>query len=271
MRKVYIHPGHGGHDPGAVGNGMRESDINLEVALHVEKILQQASVDVRLSRRTDVNVGTSEIVQAVNEWGADCFIDIHCNSFHLPSANGYETFFPANKPGDRLFAKQIHEEFLKNFDIRDRGIKPDGQTQHSGGIARLRQVRCPACLPELAFISASASQFEDVPMLRDRRYEMAQALAQGILLFLSDVEKPDMPECGAMENAKETCATDTERIALVNARFNIDGVEHEFPAINRDGRIFTQARDLLEALGYKVDWDADTRTVLVTSATSKNS
>jgi len=88
MKKVFIHPGHGGNDPGAVGNGMRESDINLDVSFRLEKMLVGAGFDVRLSRRSDINVGSAAVIAACNDWGADCYIDIHCNAFHLPSANG---------------------------------------------------------------------------------------------------------------------------------------------------------------------------------------
>lgn len=192
MPKVFIHPGHGGHDPGAIGNGMRESDITLDVALGLEQLLNANGIETKLSRRTDISA--SNVWQSANNWNADCFLDIHANAFHLNSANGYETFYPANKPQDRVFANYIHQGFVRGISIRDRGVKPDGQTQHSGGIARLRNTRMPACLPELAFITAHPTNFTDVPTLRNWRKEMARALLNGVLAFFRKEPIVCMPD-----------------------------------------------------------------------------
>ena len=96
--KVFIHPGHGGNDPGAVGNGMRESDINLDVSLRLEAMLQSQGLEVRMSRRTDTRISNLNIISSTNSWGADCYMDIHCNAFSLDSANGYETLHLRNMP-----------------------------------------------------------------------------------------------------------------------------------------------------------------------------
>jgi len=53
--RVYLDPGHGGTDPGAVGNGLQEKDLTLNIALQVRDILlANYVVDVRMSRTTDV-------------------------------------------------------------------------------------------------------------------------------------------------------------------------------------------------------------------------
>jgi len=176
MPKVYIHPGHGGNDPGAIGNGMRESDINLEVALRLEVILTEIGIETRLSRRTDVQINNQRIVIDANSWGAECYIDIHCNAFHLDTANGYETFSPAQHTA---FRDAMHHAFLDAITIRDRGAKVDSQLL-PGARERLRGVNCPSCLPELAFITANPQHFPDVNILRNQRQDMAQALANGI-------------------------------------------------------------------------------------------
>lgn len=194
MHKVFINPGHGGRDPGALGNGMRESDIVLSVALHLEAVLQANGVESILSRRTDV--AAAQTWQLANAENCHCFIDIHTNAFHLDSANGYETFYPANKPQDRVFARYVHDGYLSAINIRDRGVKPDGQTQHSGGIGRLRNARMPACLVELAFITANPRHFTDVSILRTQAQPMAHALARGILAFLRQGSAPPENEKG---------------------------------------------------------------------------
>jgi len=225
-KKIFIHVGHGGSDSGAVGNGMREADIVLAAALEFANIARPEGFEVRLSRETDVNVGNSASI--ANAWGADCFIDFHANAHSIldpttnrwvpnPSANGYETFYPANKPQDRAFAECIHQAYLRNITIRDRGVKPDGQTQHSGGITRLRQTQMPACLVEFAFITAHPTNFTDVSILQNPS-AMAKAVLHGVLAFF-DIEKPSSAP-SAYEVDEETAQTIERESEEVPMRFN---------------------------------------------------
>ena len=85
MVKVFLDAGHGGHDPGALGNDLREKDINLSVALKVGNILINHSVNVNYSRTTDVFVELAERARKANNYNADIFVSLHCNAFDNPS------------------------------------------------------------------------------------------------------------------------------------------------------------------------------------------
>ena len=92
---VALDPGHGGTDPGAIGNGMYESDINLSVALKAEKLLNQMGIQVVMTRRDDRTLGlkTDRIPVGVNA-NADAFVSIHANSNGTDTtANGTETYY----------------------------------------------------------------------------------------------------------------------------------------------------------------------------------
>jgi N-acetylmuramoyl-L-alanine amidase len=178
--KVFIDAGHGGTDPGATGNGMRESDINLDVSLRLGKILTLAGIEVQYSRTTDTR--PPERWQAANRFGADLLVSVHCNSFAIDTANGYETFYAAIKAADRNVAAIIHDEFIKATGLRNRGVKLDNQSQHATGLPILRSAKMPAVLVELAFISANPNLL-DIKMLRDQRQLMAQALANGVFKY----------------------------------------------------------------------------------------
>ncbi len=80
--KVVIDPGHGGHDPGAVGKISKEKDINLAVALKLGRLIQQKSpgVEVVYTRRKDVFVPLMKRAEVANKAKADLFISIHTNS-----------------------------------------------------------------------------------------------------------------------------------------------------------------------------------------------
>jgi len=82
MPKIFLDPGHGGNDTGAVGNGLREKDITLSIALEISRILQNEyeGVSVQLSRTKDETVSLAERTRRANSWGADLYVSIHVNA-----------------------------------------------------------------------------------------------------------------------------------------------------------------------------------------------
>lgn len=94
ITKIVLDPGHGGHDPGAVGpNGVYEKDIVLDIALRVKKLFQEnKSIMVFLTRETDVFVPLEERTAFANSKNADLFISIHANASTNRIARGIETY-----------------------------------------------------------------------------------------------------------------------------------------------------------------------------------
>jgi N-acetylmuramoyl-L-alanine amidase len=94
VSRIVIDPGHGGHDPGAKGKGVSEAELVLDVALRLEKLLQQVpGVDVILTRRTDEFIQLPERTAIANREGADLFLSIHANASASAQAHGIETYF----------------------------------------------------------------------------------------------------------------------------------------------------------------------------------
>jgi N-acetylmuramoyl-L-alanine amidase len=94
VSRVVIDAGHGGHDPGAHGNGIDESELTLDVALRVQKLLQkQPGVEVVMTRDTDVFIPLEERTAIANREGADLFLSIHANASRNAQARGVETYF----------------------------------------------------------------------------------------------------------------------------------------------------------------------------------
>jgi N-acetylmuramoyl-L-alanine amidase len=94
VSRIVIDPGHGGHDPGAKGKGVTEAELVLDVALRLEKLLQQVpGVDVILTRRTDEFIQLPERTAIANREGADLFLSIHANASASGQAHGIETYF----------------------------------------------------------------------------------------------------------------------------------------------------------------------------------
>jgi N-acetylmuramoyl-L-alanine amidase len=95
VSRIVIDPGHGGHDSGAKGkSGVVESELVLDIALRVEKLLQNVGgVEVILTRRTDDFVELPERTAIANREGADLFLSIHANASPSSLAHGVETYF----------------------------------------------------------------------------------------------------------------------------------------------------------------------------------
>jgi N-acetylmuramoyl-L-alanine amidase len=91
--KIVIDPGHGGRDPGALGAGVSEAEVVLDVALRLEKLLRAAGVDVVLTRRTDEYVPLEERPAIAIREQADLFLSIHANASRSRSARGVESYF----------------------------------------------------------------------------------------------------------------------------------------------------------------------------------
>ncbi|RMA96052.1 N-acetylmuramoyl-L-alanine amidase family protein [Hydrogenothermus marinus] len=86
---IVIDPGHGGKDPGAIANGVKEKDITLKLAKILKRYLEKDKVyKVYLTRNTDRYVGLYERTLFAIKKHADIFISIHCNTNPNPKING---------------------------------------------------------------------------------------------------------------------------------------------------------------------------------------
>jgi len=94
VRRVVLDPGHGGHDPGAIGpSGLREKDVALDIAHRAAPLIaRELGISTLLTRDTDVFVPLEERTARANAFGADLFISIHCNATERSGGSGVMTF-----------------------------------------------------------------------------------------------------------------------------------------------------------------------------------
>ena len=165
--KIFINPGHGRPDPGAVGaTGLRESEVCFYVGNGAADYLRAAGYEVMVLQSDDL----SGVIRKANGWGADVFLSIHCNSFHQPQANGTETLYhPASSKGLKL-AQKVQNQLIKEFGLTNRGVK--ARTD----LGVLNQTDMPAALAEMAFISNPAEE----KLLSKEQDRWAKALARGV-------------------------------------------------------------------------------------------
>ncbi|TCN25363.1 N-acetylmuramoyl-L-alanine amidase family protein [Mesobacillus foraminis] len=170
MLKLYLDPGHGGSDPGAIGNGLQEKNLNLDIALRIRDLLvnNYNDVSVRMSRTTDVTRSLNERTNDANAWGASFYLSIHINSFN-GAASGYEDFVHASVSDTSQTARYqdiLHEEIVKLNNLSDRGKK-------KADFHVLRESNMPAMLSENGFIDNGS----DAAKMKDSNWR--QRVAQG--------------------------------------------------------------------------------------------
>lgn len=150
--KVFIDPGHGGDDPGAVGllgpSRIEEDDINLAVGMKLGDLLVARGHEARITRAWDAGVHLWERTRWANDWPADIFISIHCDGATSSQAKGHSVWVHIECSSRTLtlaecIDRALDEAFPGNV---DRNI-------HRGNFQVLRETMMPAVLIELDFIT----------------------------------------------------------------------------------------------------------------------
>jgi N-acetylmuramoyl-L-alanine amidase len=101
LKKIVIDAGHGGEDPGALGRtGLREKDVNLDIAKKLAAILREDGLEVVLTRSSDRFISLPARVSIANSANADLFVSIHSNASRTRSLNGFEVYYVASSVND---------------------------------------------------------------------------------------------------------------------------------------------------------------------------
>lgn len=181
--RVVVDAGHGGFDNGAMYEGRREKDENLELALLVGDLLRNKGVDVIFTRTDDIYQNPNLKASLGNEAGGDLFVSIHRNS--SPTDNQYhgvETLVYNLSDAKETVANQINQK-LSEVGYQNLGVKarPD--------LAVLRRTNIPAVLVEAGFINSDI----DNALFDEKFYQTAEAIAQGIFDGLNQIAQPSVP------------------------------------------------------------------------------
>ncbi len=110
VRRVVVDAGHGGHDTGAIGpGGTREKDVSLAIAKKLAARLEEAGLEVVLTRDDDTYVKLEDRTRIANRQKGDLFISVHCNAAPSKALRGIETYTlntSSNRYSIRLAARE---------------------------------------------------------------------------------------------------------------------------------------------------------------------
>ena len=171
----------GGSNPGAIAaSGLKEAFVTLDIGLRLGRILKSRGYDVNYSRTEDVTVSLAGRAQMANDWGADYFISIHCNSNENPVFKGTSTYcFRLDTVASSL-AQYVNDSLVEAIDTPNLGVM-------TANFAVLRRTTMPANLVETAFLSNP----EEAALLAEPvfRENCAVGIANGIDDFLNYRER----------------------------------------------------------------------------------
>ena len=176
--KVFLGVGHGGSDPGACANNVKEKDLNLAIALACRDELEKHGVAVKMSRTKDENDPIGDEVKECNAYGPDLAVDIHNNA---GGGDGGEVFYHHGGGKGKTLAENILAEIVKTGQ-NSRGIKTRVNSQGKDYYAFIRNTSCPAVIVECAFVD-NATDLKILATDGDRQ-KMGVAIAKGILRSL---------------------------------------------------------------------------------------
>jgi N-acetylmuramoyl-L-alanine amidase len=178
-KKVYIDLGHEGdlpgYDPGAIGNGLKECNVVLEIGKYVQGMFADyENVELKFSRLGNKEFSLDQRTNEANAWGADLYLSIHINA---GGGTGFESYiYPGVEGKTQALQNAVHAKILskKVFGI-DRGKK-------RANFHVLRETKMTAMLTENGFIDSAA----DAAILKNRAklILIAAGHVEGVAEFL---------------------------------------------------------------------------------------
>jgi N-acetylmuramoyl-L-alanine amidase len=222
VSRIVIDAGHGGHDPGAKANGLTESQLTLDVAERLQKLLEkEPGFEVVMTRSTDVFIALEERTAIANREQADLFLSIHANASRNTRAHGVETYFLnfATNPEaeavaarenagsgqsmrklpdivraialnnkideSRDFAEMVQRAMVQRMSVKNKALRNIGVKQ--APFVVLIGAQMPSVLAEMSFVTNKA----DAAMLKQPAYrqQIAQALFDSIVRYQQSLKK----------------------------------------------------------------------------------
>lgn len=205
--RIGIDPGHGGRDPGAVGQtGLREKDVTLAVSLLVAEQLKAKGIEVFITRATDIHLGNTVEqdlyirTMQLNNSKVDLAISMHINSATNKEANYISSFIQGKGGEAEKLAEKIQAKLVQATRWPDGGVRVKN-------LYITRETKMPAVIVECGFIS----NLEQERQLKDPAIQkkIAQAIAEGVLAYLGK-------EIDVVPDWKEQIMLDAAKAGLID-------------------------------------------------------
>ena len=266
--KICLDPGHGGQghisDYKRGPTGVREADVNLQVARHLREMLQKAGATVVMTRIDDSYVSLATRSQIANKSGAHFFISLHHNGIDNPKTNYTSTWYHGDADDSRQsldLARYIQHEVSDALRLPSSpatGLYSDKLVTASGfGVLRLTE--CPAVLCEASFLS---NPEEEARLKKD---DYLRNEAYGYFLGIARYVAAGFPKGVLVEPQPETIIqTRTPRLQIRV----MDGLHQRGAWMLKRQQVFTNSIQV-KVDGVRVPHHYDPDTDIITVAIEK--
>jgi N-acetylmuramoyl-L-alanine amidase len=239
---LIIDPGHGGTDPGAIGNGLREKDLTLQVSTYQYARFQALGVPVALTRTTDTSLTPSQRTKLVRDSGAKYCISNHINAGGGEGVEAIYSVFAKDTLAKQLAQAVANcgQKFRKVYNKAGAGGKDYFFMHRDTG-------KVETIILEYGFIDHAA----DAKKLKENWKAYAEAVVKAFCDYIGVVYAP--PEKNPQKEQEPV-----DRVSI-----EIDGCRLPVQGYLRDGVSWLPIRAVAEAVSGKVEWCARTKQVKV--------
>lgn len=184
---IYIDPGHGGLDPGALYGGIKEKDINLEISKKLEDRLTKLGAIVYLTRNGDYDLSAirtsnrkrsdlSRRVNMINNSKCDLFLSIHLNAEDTNTWRGAQVFYDDINTSNKKLANILQKQF--KYDL-----KTSRKVKKVDNLYLQRRVKVPGVLIEVGFLSNANERY----LLKNKSYQIktVNSITKGLLTYFN--------------------------------------------------------------------------------------
>lgn len=177
---IYLDPGHGGTDPGAVYKDIYEKNITLSICKKLKGILETKGAIVYMTRYDDYDLSNSTYnrkkkdlsnrARVINESMADMYISIHLNSINSATWRGAQVFYDDVNKNNKKIAQILQMSLNKNREIKE-----------INNMLMNRRINIPGVLIEVGFISNPSDRY----LLNDSKYqyEISNKITDSIIKY----------------------------------------------------------------------------------------
>lgn len=179
---IYLDPGHGGLDPGAIYKDIYEKDITLSICKKLKEILEQEGAIVYMTRYDDYDLSNSTYnrkkrdlnnrAKVINESNADMYISIHLNSINSTTWRGAQVFYDDINKNNIKLAEILQSNLNKNRSIKE-----------IDNMLMNRKIKIPGVLIEVGFLSNPNDRY----LLKnaDYQYKLSTKIKDSIIKYFN--------------------------------------------------------------------------------------
>lgn len=183
---IYIDPGHGGLDPGAIYMDIKEAPINLEISKKLEESLTKKGAIVYMTRYDDYDLSLpnasnhkrsdlNQRIKLINESDCSLFLSVHLNADVSESWYGAQVFYDDINSENAVLAEFLQNEFSTS-------LKSKRKIKEISDLYLYRKVERPGVLVEVGFLSNANERY----LLRQDSYQqkLVDTITTGVINYL---------------------------------------------------------------------------------------